>query len=103
MYVSSGTGSNDEKQDTFPISIEKTMAGFIGEYSLIPSHIAAWTNVSFSGFGRGEESSVVCGMARERRQKLIKISPEIKMINLCRNVISSKKKVTGKLMLLLHF
>jgi hypothetical protein len=39
MNVFSGTGSNEVKQETVPILIEKTTAGFWGVKSLISAHI----------------------------------------------------------------
>jgi hypothetical protein len=48
MTVLAGTGSKVVKQWTRPIEKGKTMARFLGLLSSIPSHMAAWTRVSFS-------------------------------------------------------
>ncbi len=61
MFISLGTGSNEVKQDSFPIPIENIIAVFFGEYSLILSHIVAWTNVSLSEPEGDEIFLFVCG------------------------------------------
>ena len=47
IWVFSGTGSKEVKQETLPIVIEKTTAWFQGLNSCIPSHITACTRVNF--------------------------------------------------------
>ena len=47
MNVVFGTGSNEVKQQTFPIFIEKTTAGLSGAKSLISSHMTARSSANF--------------------------------------------------------
>ena len=47
MTVFLGTGSKVVKQWTRLIFMGKTIARFLGLLSCIPSHMAAWTRVSF--------------------------------------------------------
>ena len=66
--------------------MENIIAVFIGEKSLMLSHIAAWTNVSFSA-GGDKVSSFVCGRACGAENKMIKSSPKKIIYGLCLTII----------------
>jgi hypothetical protein len=82
MTVFWGTGSKLVKQWTRPIVMGKTIARFLGLLSLRPSHMAAWTRVSFLILPLVGESFFWANACDKKEAKKIKSRKDMSLLRI---------------------
>jgi hypothetical protein len=82
MNVFSGTGSKVVKEWTLPSLREKTIAWFLGLWSFIPSHVAAWTKVSSLGAALAGESFFWANACDKKGTKMINTRKDVSRLHL---------------------